>query len=55
MIKWMNNVVSTMIFFLTYLIVYYIFAKEVTLSLLGTSLIFFILLIIYDIFVYNDR
>ncbi|MBQ6538724.1 MAG: hypothetical protein IJL76_00400 [Bacilli bacterium] len=54
MVKWLNNIISTMVFFLVYMIVYYLFAREVNASVLVTSIIFFILVVIYDLNVYKD-
>ena len=49
MIKLLNNIVSSLVFFLVYIIVYYLFAKDVGVSSIVTTIIFFLALTIHDI------
>ena len=55
MVNWLNNVIATMVFFIVYLIVYYLIAKEVTISLLVTSVLFFSVLVLHDIYLKEDE
>ena len=54
MIKWRNNIVSSIVFLIVNFLVYLTFTKEVSASLLITTIIFFGLLIGYDLLKYED-
>ena len=43
MIKWLNNVVSSILFFLVYLIIFYLFSKKVSASVIVLTIVFFAL------------
>lgn len=49
MIKLLNNIVSSLVFFLVYIIIYYLFVKDVEVSSIVTTILFFLALTIYDI------
>ena len=54
MIKWFSDIIATIVFFLVYMIIYYIFAKTVNISLIACTIVFFILLLMYDVIKYED-
>lgn len=47
--KILSNIVSTMSFFLVYMIVYYLFTKTVDITILYTTIIFILLIVGYDL------
>ena len=54
MIRWKNNIISSIVFLIVYFFIYLIFTKEVSGSLILITLIYFALLIGYDLLKYGD-